>query len=102
MITGLVNPSRRFSITFPVSDEQIPVNTKEQYSGINLVETYSEELLVGYRWYDAKQQEPLFPFGHGLSYTTFEYSKLHIASNKQTLSSSIASVHVEIENTGML
>jgi beta-glucosidase len=60
-----VNPSGRLPVTFPVSEDEIPVNTQEQYPGINNEADYSEGLLVGYRWYDDQEIDPLFPFGTG-------------------------------------
>jgi len=78
VIFGDVNPSARLPLTFPASETEIPVNTVRQYPGINNEASYSEGLLVGYRWYDANGFAPLFPFGHGLSYTSFKYSNFHI------------------------
>lgn len=78
---GQVNPSGKLPVTFPASDDQVPANTTTQYPGIDNEANYSEGILVGYRWYDALGLEPLFPFGHGLSYTTFNYSNLVITSN---------------------
>jgi beta-glucosidase len=54
------------------------VSKPEQYPGVNGTATYSERLLVGYRWYDEQNVAPLFPFGFGLSYTTFQLSKLSL------------------------
>jgi len=78
---GDINPSGKLPVTFPMTNDQIPVNTKIQYPGINGETEYLERLLVGYRWYDAKNVAPLFPFGHGLSYTTFAYSNLQIVGS---------------------
>merc|ERR1711953_1143224 len=50
----------------------------EQWPGVNKRAVYSEKLEVGYRWYAAHQVKPAFPFGHGLSYTTFDYSDIHV------------------------
>ncbi|KAH3744391.1 glycoside hydrolase superfamily [Pelomyxa schiedti] len=91
VLFGDVNPSGRLPVTFPIADAQTPLQTPEQYPGVNLVETYTEQLLVGYRWYDAKGQVPLFPFGHGLSYTSFEYTAI-TASN--------TGVSATVTNTG--
>ena len=65
-------------------------------SATDLNVRYSEGLLMGYRWYDAKQIEPLFPFGHGLSYTTFSYSGMQ--SNAS--SAGDVTVSFSITNTG--
>ena len=62
-----------------------------QYPGVNETVTFSEGVMVGYRHYDAKGIEPRFPFGHGLSYTTFRYSDL---------AASTGSVKVTVTNTG--
>jgi len=97
VLFGDVNPAARLPVTFPMTEQQIPVNTVKQYPGVNNEAEYSEQLLVGYRWYDENSENPLFPFGHGLSYTTFEYSNLHVAGNVD-----FALVTVDITNTGTI
>ena len=79
VLFGAVNPSGRLPITFPKRDADLPTQSPEQYPGVDGVAKYSEGLLVGYRWYDAKHIAPLFPFGFGLSYTTFAYKDLKIS-----------------------
>jgi beta-glucosidase len=78
VLFGDVNPSGKLPVTFPRTEDQVPASTPAQYPGINGVATYSEKLEVGYRWYDAQHQEPLFPFGFGLSYTSFRFSDLKV------------------------
>jgi len=78
VLYGDVNPSGRLPLTFPVDETQVPADTPEQYPGIDNESEYSEKLLVGYKWYDTIGVEPLFPFGYGLSYTSFSYSNLLI------------------------
>ena len=83
-------------MTFPANEAQGPGTFFLDYPGDGMTVNYSEGVLVGYRWYDARSQEPLFPFGHGLSYTTFQYSDLqvsHSGGNRITVS-------VRIKNTG--
>ncbi|MDR3340506.1 MAG: glycoside hydrolase family 3 C-terminal domain-containing protein [Candidatus Symbiothrix sp.] len=60
---------------------------------------YSEELLVGYRWFDTKKIKPLFPFGHGLTYTDFEYANLKATQEKYSLNETLK-VSVDVKNTG--
>lgn len=104
ILFGAVNPSGKLAHSFPRSEYDTWIQTKEQYPGIVEADgfqhaSYSEELLVGYRWYDAKSLDPLFPFGHGLSYTTFAYSSL--ALNASTVSAGdYLSVTFNITNTG--
>jgi len=90
VLFGKVNPSARLPVTFPNKDNEIGF-TQQQYPGVNLHATYSEKLEVGYRWYTAHNVVPAYPFGHGLSYTTFDYSGLTI--NGRTIT-------VTIKNTG--
>ena len=78
VLFGDVNPSAKLPITFPAADADTPANTPAQFPGVNGVATYSEGLQIGYRWFDAQGRAPLFPFGHGLSYTTFAYSGLSV------------------------
>lgn len=78
ILFGDVNPSARLPLTFPRSNADTPLRTPAQYPGVNGSVWYSEQLLIGYRWWDAAAVEPLFPFGHGLSYTSFAYSGLAI------------------------
>jgi beta-glucosidase len=78
MLFGDVNPSGKLSCTFPKRLEDSPAHALGNYPGKDGTVRYEEGLLVGYRWFDAKKIEPLFPFGFGLSYTRFEYSDLHL------------------------
>jgi beta-glucosidase len=82
ILAGDINPSGKLPITFPANDVQVPASTPEQYPGISSVEHYSEGLFVGYRWYDAEGHTPLFPFGFGLSYTHFEFTKLSLSRRR--------------------
>ena len=86
LLFGDVNPSGKLPFTFPTSIAQTPTPTAAQYPGVTKNgiphSTYSEGLLVGYRWYDAKNLTPLFPFGFGLSYTTFAFSGLTVSTTK--------------------
>lgn len=77
VLFGDVNPSAKLPITFPKIENEVAF-AQEQYPGKNGVSLYSEGLEVGYRWYAAHGVEPAFPFGHGLSYTNFEYSDLTV------------------------
>lgn len=92
VLTGKVNPSGRLPFTIPVRLEDGPLRSAEQYPGIprgdvsdkNAVwdETYSEDIYVGYRWFDKAGIEPRFAFGHGLSYTSFEYGKPSVSGTR--------------------
>lgn len=78
---GDVDPSGHLPVTFPADESQGPTTTPDRYPGINGVAQYSEGLDVGYRFYDQYQQQPLFPFGYGLSYTSFSLSDLRVANH---------------------
>ncbi|HEY8300595.1 MAG TPA: glycoside hydrolase family 3 C-terminal domain-containing protein [Jatrophihabitans sp.] len=84
LLFGDVNPSGKLPVTFPKRLADGPLRTKAQYPGVDRNGIpqvhYSEGLLVGYRWYQAKHIAPLFPFGFGLSYTTFRFGALHVLS----------------------
>lgn len=78
VLFGDVNPSGKLPVTFPQSLAQVPASTAAQWPGTNGTVQYSEGILVGYRWYATRQITPLFPFGAGLSYTTFGFSHLAV------------------------
>lgn len=79
ILFGDVNPSGKLPVTFPRSLEDLPIYVSGSNSSGELLDIhYDEGLLVGYKWYDAYNITPLFPFGHGLSYTTFTLSGLAI------------------------
>jgi len=80
ILFGDSNPSAKLPVSFPAAASQVPANTAAQYPGTNNQVIYSEGLLVGYRWYDASNIPPQFPFGLGLSYTTFAYSNLTVGA----------------------
>jgi beta-glucosidase len=93
VLYGAADPSGRLPITFPRSLADTPAATPAQYPGVDGVATYSEGLDVGYRHYDARGVAPLFPFGHGLSYTTFRLGRLGVAGGGRAVS-------VDVANTG--
>ncbi len=76
VLFGDVNPGGKLPVTFPVSEDQTPVSSPIQYPGVNLVAQYTEGLGVGYRGYDQLGLTPQYPFGYGLSFTSFAYSQL--------------------------
>ena len=109
ILFGDVNPSAKLPMTFPKSDADLPhpkliqpgpgqtgeaavMKTGEAKATFSV--TYEEGLKVGYKWYDAEKKAVLFPFGHGLSYTTFGYSGLQVTPGKET------TVSFTVKNTG--
>ena len=80
VLFGDVNPSGKLPVTIPPSASQVPTSTTAQWPGIGGHAAYSEGLEMGYRWYDTNNVTPLFPFGFGLSYTTFGYSNLTVSA----------------------
>jgi beta-glucosidase len=97
ILFGDVNPSGKLSTTFPIRLEDNPAYIN--YPGENGKVLYGEGIFVGYRYYDKKKIAPLFPFGHGLSYTSFEYSDLEISSTEYEMEDSIE-ITVDVKNTG--
>jgi len=75
-----VNPSGKLPVTFPTTFDQMQWN-ETQFPGVddNENSTYTEKHHIGYRYFDMKNLEPMYPFGYGLSYTEFEYSNLTIS-----------------------
>src|ERR1019366_989561 len=99
VLFGDVNPSGKLPCTFPKRLEDSPAHALDAYPGVKGVEHYEEGLLVGYRWFDTKNIEPLFPFGHGLSYTQFAYSALSLTSGNNA-TDPLVTVTADIANTG--
>ncbi|KOP65582.1 glycosyl hydrolase family 3 [Bacillus sp. FJAT-18019] len=99
LLFGEANPSGKLAETFPVRLSDNPSYLFFPGEGDRV--EYREGLFVGYRYYDKKQLELLFPFGHGLSYTTFEYSNLTV-DKKELKDSDNLRVSVDIQNTGSL
>jgi beta-glucosidase len=104
ILYGDVNPAAKLPLTFPRSARQIPTSQREQWPGVDGRSLYSEGLNVGYRWYDSSDVQPLFPFGFGLSYTTFRLSRLVVEPAKPGLPSGAAAatelVRLDVTNTG--
>ncbi len=97
VLTGKVNPSGKLPLTFPRSVDQTLAKNPAQYPGVDGVVHYTEGLNVGYRGYTANNIRPLFPFGFGLSYTTFSFDNLKVT---QTPNSDSAVVSFRVTNTG--
>lgn len=110
ILTGAVNPSGKLPMTFPRSEQDLPhpvippLSTQDRGAGSGAVNdrarpasnysiTYDEGSKVGYKWYEAEHKQPLFPFGFGLSYTTYAYSGLKTDSAAKT-------VTFTVKNTG--
>ncbi|KZT51278.1 glycoside hydrolase family 3 protein [Calocera cornea HHB12733] len=98
VLFGKVNPSGRMSMTFPRRVEDVP--SYLNYGNQNGKVRYAEDLFVGYKHYQSRGIEPLFPFGFGLSYTTFQYSNLHVSAPSTNDADFTASVSITISNTG--
>ncbi|MGA2490415.1 MAG: glycoside hydrolase family 3 C-terminal domain-containing protein [Anaerolineales bacterium] len=97
VLLGKVNPSGKLPVTFPVRLEDSPAYLNGTYPGCREV-NYGEGIFVGYRYFDKKDVTPLFPFGHGLSYTTFAYSDLKV--EKKVKAGQTFEVSLMVKNTG--
>jgi len=98
VLFGDVNPSGKLPFTFPVKLEDSPAHKLGEYPstpGNELKQTYKEDIFVGYRYFDTYKVTPQFAFGHGLSYTTFDYGKLAVTPGAQS-----ATVTLTVRNTG--
>ncbi len=84
VLFGDADPGGRLPVTFPATPEQGPVTGPERWPGVDGDARYDEGVLVGYRWYDQHGQQPLFPFGHGLSYGEFEYGQPRLQQEEAT------------------
>jgi len=96
VLFGDANPSGHLPMTWPASASQGPTASPPAYPGKGNAVRYREGRLIGYRWYDAKRQRPLYPFGHGLSYTRFRVGRA-TARNARTGG---ITVTVPVTNTG--
>lgn len=101
VLGGAVNPSGKLPMSFPVklTDNGAHAFDALCYPGDSIRVEYKEDILVGYRWHDTKKIPALFPFGHGLSYTTFSYGKATLSSSSLTADGSIT-VTVPVKNSG--
>ncbi|MDN3027682.1 glycoside hydrolase family 3 N-terminal domain-containing protein [Streptomyces sp. S.PB5] len=96
VLFGDTDPGGRLTQSFPVDDDHHPVaGDPRRYPGVDGTEEYSEGIHTGYRWYDAEDVRPLFPFGHGLSYTSFAYDDVSARWSRRGLAVSFA-----VRNTG--
>jgi beta-glucosidase len=99
VLFGEADPGGHLPVTFPASLSQVPASHTEQFPGDGTDVLYSEGVDVGYRWYDAKSETPLFPFGYGLSYTRFAFSQLRVSPGSVTGTGDVR-VSAVITNTG--
>ena len=97
LIFGTANPSGKLPVTFPASLSQVPAQTTAQWPGTPTGPVYSEGVDIGYRWYQAKNITPAFPFGFGLSYTKFSLSNLSVGAFN---ANGTATATATVTNTG--
>ena len=103
VLSGDVNPSGKLPLTFPARLEDVGAHSVGEYVGkpsfkvVNV--EYKEDILVGYRWFDTKNIKPLFPFGYGLSYTTFGFGKPQLSNTTMTTDGSVT-LKIDVTNTG--
>lgn len=118
VLWGVTSPSGKLPVTFGNTDREAAFATEAQYPGVRennglpggpgfdgdgspqLVAHYTEDLEMGYRWYEANGVRPVFPFGHGLSYTTFEYRDLRLRPSVNAAGNTVIDVEYTITNTG--
>ena len=99
VLFGDADPGGRLPVTFPQDASQLPTaGSQQQYPGVADEEDYSEGIFIGYRWYDAHRLTPAFPFGYGLSYTTFRYGRLRVRAVRRA--GEVATASIAIANTG--
>lgn len=101
VISGEVNPSGKLPVTFAKRQADYPCFQfgEEGYPGVDDQVYYKEGIYVGYRWFNTKKVAPLFPFGFGLSYTTFKYGKATLSAKEMTADGSLT-LTVDVTNTG--
>ena len=99
LLSGTVNPSGKLPFTLPVSLEQSPAHALGNFPGKDGKVNYEEDILVGYRWFDTKKITPQYPFGFGLSYTTFELSAM-TADQKVYQPKDLIRVKFNLKNSG--
>ena len=101
ILSGAVNPSGKLPFSFPAKLTDCGAHAFDElsYPGDSIKQEYKEDILVGYRWHDTKKIPALFPFGHGLSYTTFTYGK-PVASAKAMAADGTLTLTVAVKNTG--
>ena len=106
VLSGKVNPSGKLPVTFAVRQQEYPCFQygEKAYPGVNGQVFYDEGIYVGYRWFNSvmntKKIKPQFPFGHGLSYTTFKYGKPVLSGNRMSSQQGSISVTLPVTNTG--
>jgi beta-glucosidase len=97
LLVGAAVPGGKLPVTFPAREADAPTATSPlRYPGVNGQEDYSEGIFVGYRWYDQQRIAPLYPFGYGLSYTSFGYRHLRVLGAKE----GVPRVRFTVTNTG--
>ena len=107
VLTGRVNPSGKLPFTFPVALADGPISSERQYPGIKREgekvydEYYTEGIYVGYMWYESRNVPVLFPFGHGLSYTEFEYGEAKLSASALAEGRTLE-VSVPVKNVGKM
>lgn len=101
VLSGKVNPSGKLPFSFParLEDNSAHAFGTISYPGDSINEKYLDDVLVGYRWHDTKKIPARYAFGHGLSYTTFEYGKATASARKMTSDGTIT-VSIPVKNTG--
>jgi beta-glucosidase len=97
VLFGDSDPSGRLPVTFPATAAQGPGSTAATYPGTNGTVSYGEGTAIGYRYYDAMGQQPQFPFGHGMSYTSFAHGSLEATYNA---AAKTVTLSVTVTNTG--
>lgn len=99
VLFGETNPSGKLPFSFPVKIEDNAAHSFGAYPGDGETVEYKEGIFVGYRWFEKKKIKPLFAFGHGLSYTSFNYGKITLDKNVMTSTDSL-NITIPITNTG--
>ncbi len=101
VLLGTVNPSGKLPWTMPKSLEDSPAHATNSFPGDQVV-SYDEGILVGYRWFDTKNIEPIYPFGYGLSYSTFAIKNVRTDKKIPYLANDTIYISAEVENTGSM